>query len=85
METCPDLTTTTNDHREILIPLIGIRTLRYVLYKSLVRLILEANRGTEMTYSDMQLLWDAIVHKGYQFGSACEREAKAMDVITCRL
>ena len=39
----------------------------------------------DITYSDMQLLWDAIFHKGYHFVCACEREAKAMEVVTCRL
>lgn len=85
METCPDLTTVTNDHREFLIPLIGLRALKHVLYKNFVRSVLEANLGLEITYSDMQLLWDAIVHKSYHFVCACEREAKVMEVCTCRL
>ena len=60
--------------------MIGLRALRHVLYKTVVRLILEANQGTEITYADMQLLWDAVVHNCYHFVSASEREAKAMEV-----
>ena len=60
--------------------MIGLRALKHVLYKTVVRLILEANQGTQITYVDMQLLWDAIVHNCYNFVCACEREAKAMEV-----
>ncbi|KAF6233875.1 hypothetical protein HO173_008087 [Letharia columbiana] len=82
METCPDLTTVTKDHREFLIPLIGLRALKHVLYKNFVRSVLEANLGLEITYSDMQLLWDAIVHKSYHFVCTCERKAKVMELCT---
>ena len=53
-------------------------------YKTLVRSTLEATRGMDITYTEMQLLWDAIVRKVYYFICACEREAKAMKVFFCR-
>lgn len=80
METCFDLSASTAGHRELLIPVIGLRALKYVEYKALVPLILKANPGVEIAYSDMQLLWDAIIHKVYCFVCACEREAKAVEV-----
>lgn len=79
METNSDLTNTINDHREFLIPLIGLRALKYVVYKSLMRLILQANSDIDLTYSTMNLIRDAIVHKAYHLVCACEREAKAME------
>ena len=33
-----------------------------------------------ISYADMQLLWDAIVHKAYHFVCAYKREAKEMEV-----
>ena len=51
-----------------------------MVYKSLARLILEANPDKDITYSEMQLIWDAIIHKIYNFACACEKEAKAMEV-----
>lgn len=84
METCPGPETTAQDHREFLIPLIGLRALKHVIYKTLVRSILKANPGTDTAYSDMQLLWDAIINKVYYFACACEREAKVMEVGMCR-
>lgn len=82
MDLYPDRTTTINSHREFLIPAIGLRGLKHVRFKNLVRLILEANPGIEISYSEMQLLWDAIVHKVYYFACACEREAQAMEIWT---
>ena len=78
MEKCSDPKTTTNDRPKFLVPLIGLRALNHVEYKTLVREILKANPGTDIAYSEMQLLWDAIVHKVYYFVCACEREAKVM-------
>ena len=60
--------------------MIGLCALSHVPYKTFVRLILEANQGTHITYADMQLLWDAIVHNCYHFVCVCEREAKAKEV-----
>lgn len=85
METCSDANSTTDDRREFLIPLVGLRALKHVEYSTLARSILQANPGSELTYSDMQLLWDAIIHKAYNFVCACEREAKAMEVSDYRL
>ena len=47
--------------------MVGLIALKHVTYPTVVRLILEANHGTEITYRDMQLLWDAVVHKCYHF------------------
>ena len=80
MEICPDRTI--NVQREFLIPAIGLRGLKHVRFKSLVRLILEANPSIKISHSEIQLLWDAIVHKVYYFVCACEREAKVMEVWT---
>ena len=85
MDTPSQLTSEASRHQEILVPVIGLRALKHVQYKTLVRSILEANRDMDITYTDMQLLWDAIVHKVYSFVHACEREAKAMEVFICRL
>ena len=80
MESCPNPNVHSYYHREILVPSIGLCALRHVLYKTVVRLILEANQGTQITYADMQLLWDAIVHNCYHFVCAREREVKAIEV-----
>ena len=80
MKSCPNPNLHLFYHREILVPLIGLRALRHVTYNAVVPLILEANQGTQITYADMQLLWDAIVHNCYHFVCPCEREAKAMEV-----
>lgn len=80
MESCPNPSSKAKDYREILVPLIGLRALTHVLYKNLVRLILEANYGMAISYAHMQLLWDAIVHKAYHFVCACKREAKGKEV-----
>ena len=65
-------------HDEILVPMIGLCALRHVSYKTVVRLVLEANQDTRITYDDMHLLWNAIVHNCYHFVCFCKREAKAM-------
>ena len=80
MKSCPNPDVHSYYHREILVPMIGLRALKHVLYQTVVRLILEANQGTQITYADMQGLWDAIVHNCYHFVCSCEREAKAMEV-----
>lgn len=72
--------TPSDDHRELLIPSIGLRALRHVAYKSLLPRILKANPGVAIGYPETQLLWDAIVHKIYQLVCACEREVKAVEV-----
>ena len=82
METCIHPATTVSSYREILVPLIGLRALQHVRYRSLVPLILEANRDEDISFADMQLLWDTIVHQVYYFVCACEKEAKAMEVCT---
>ena len=64
---------------------IGLRALESVQYKTLVPSILQANPDREITYPDMQLLWDAIIHKAYYFVCACERETKEIEIYTCRL
>ena len=80
MESCPLPNIHSYFHREILVPMIGLHALRDVPYKTIVRLILEANQGTQITYADMQLLWDAIVHNCYHFVCRYERQAKAEEV-----
>ena len=85
MEAPLQLTSEATHRQEILVPVIGLRALKHVQYKTLVRWILEANRDLNITYTDMQLLWDAIVHKVYYFVHACKREAKAIEVFICRL
>lgn len=75
--------TSKNGGQEILIPSIGLRALKHVIYTNLVPLIIKANPGVEIAYSDMQLLWDSIVHKAYHFVCACDRESKAMEVSNC--
>lgn len=75
METGFDLINMTNDRRELLIPQIGLRALKYVIYKNFVRLILQAKPGIDLTY----FIWNAIVRKASDFLRACEREAKAME------
>ena len=69
-----------SDGREVLIPLVGLSALKDVHYKALVRSILETNQVFSISFAEMQLLWDAIVHKVYHFVCACEREAKGIEV-----
>lgn len=85
MEAYHDPTASAKSYLEFVIPQIGLRALKHVRYRNLVQLILKANPDMEITHSDMQLLWDAVIHKCYHFVCACEREAAAMEVCTCRL
>lgn len=68
--------------REILLPGIDFTRLTNVKYRTLVRQILEANQGSQITLPEMQLLWDAVVHKLFGFECACVKEAKANEVNT---
>lgn len=61
-------------------PLIGLRALTDVPYKNLIRLILKANQCMTVSYADMRLFGDAIVHEAYHFVCAYEREAKKVEV-----
>lgn len=80
MEKRPGPSSTANQNQGIRIPGIGLQALNQVRYKNLVRLILEANPDSEITYSEMGLLWDAIVNRAFYFACACEKEAKQSEV-----
>ncbi len=85
MEKWAQSSTTKTERLEVLIPSVGLRALKHVQYKTQVSQILEANPGIELPLSEMQLLWNAIVHKAFCFVCACERERKAMEVCGCFL
>ena len=80
MEKRPDPSGTDNKTQVIRIPEIGLQALNHVQYKTLVPLILKANPDSDITCSEMTLLWDAIVNRAFHFARACEKEAKQSEV-----
>lgn len=62
MESCPDPTAITNDLQEFLIPSIELGAFKHMQFTKVVPLILEANLGTEITYSEIQRLYGGTLH-----------------------
>ena len=83
MEKRPDPSSTGNKNQDIRIPGIGLQALKYVHYKNVVRLILQTNPSMEFSFSEMVLLWEAIVNRAFHFACACEKEAKRSEVSIC--
>lgn len=68
------------DGIETLLPGVDYVALKSIKYRAFVRSVLEANPARFITLAEMQLLWDATVHKVFRFECACAKESKANEV-----
>ena len=76
----PDPSSASNQYQELRIPGIGLLALRHVQFKKIARLILQTNPRMEIGYSEMRLLWEAIVNQAFYFVGASEKNAKLLEV-----
>lgn len=77
----PGLVILAKDGIETLLPGVDYTALKSIKYRAFGRSVLEANLARSITLAEMQLLWDATVHKVFRFECACAKESKANEVL----
>ena len=77
----PGVVVLLKDGIETLLPGMDYAPLRSIKYRAFSRAVLEANQARNITLAEMQLLWDAMVHKVFRFECACAKESKANEVL----
>ena len=65
---------------QTVLPNVDLVALSDIKYRTFVRAVLEANSPRQITFQEMQLIWDTLVYKVFKFECACAKEGKANEV-----